>query len=422
MVARVLIINNYQSDLQKISSKLHQAYHLVFHSKSIEDAMNIVKSKNIDLVFVALPSRKSVLFSDDFSLFRNIYKTIPIIGLSDKNTDFAEFYDTGLDDIISSSVSKAAIIKKIDIMVRMKNTFDENLQNNIFAETTMPKKIVCLFFEKIDFLPDDFLKNSEIVSLNSYDAIDNPDLLIINSSHPDSIKCCAEFRLRKPNKYIPILLACSSVKNKRIKEAMKMNFECTDFIKTALNKYVIACRVNSLIRYKKLHEDFANKLKKSLYLSTVDSITEVYNRSFFDNYIKNKQRRFAHCAIVMIDIDKFKAINDKFGHSFADSMLRHISNTIKSCVRSSDIVARYGGDEFIIFMDCVSEDTALSVSDRIRKRLEKSEFNNAVCTVSIGVCFVNDQQNMSIYDAISIADKFMYIAKKNGGNAVRMCI
>ena len=82
MVARVLIINNYQSDLQKISSKLHQAYHLVFHSKSIEDAMNIVKSKNIDLVFVALPSRKSVLFSDDFSLFRNISKTIPIIGLS----------------------------------------------------------------------------------------------------------------------------------------------------------------------------------------------------------------------------------------------------------------------------------------------------------------------------------------------------
>ena len=146
MVARVLIINNYQSDLQKISSKLRQAYHLVFHSKSIEDAMNIVKSKNIDLVFVALPSRKSGLFSDDFSLFRNIYKTIPIIGLSDKNTDFAEFYDTGLDDIISSSVSKAAIIKKIDIMVRMKNTFDENLQNNIFAETTGPKKIVCLFF------------------------------------------------------------------------------------------------------------------------------------------------------------------------------------------------------------------------------------------------------------------------------------
>jgi diguanylate cyclase (GGDEF)-like protein len=154
----------------------------------------------------------------------------------------------------------------------------------------------------------------------------------------------------------------------------------------------------------------------------LDSTTEVYNRSFFDDYLKNKEHCASASAIAMVDVDKFKTINDKHGHSFADSMLKHISGVIKKYIRSSDIVARYGGDEFIILMNDISKRDAVDVVNRIQKKIENSVFHNAHCTVSIGICCVEPNGSVSsYYDAISIADRFMYAAKQNGGNSIKVC-
>jgi diguanylate cyclase len=123
----------------------------------------------------------------------------------------------------------------------------------------------------------------------------------------------------------------------------------------------------------------------------------------------------------MLDIDKFKLINDKFGHSFADSVLKYVSGMIKRYIRSSDVVARYGGDEFIILMDNVTKPVVEDIAHRIQKKVSDSLFYNAQCTVSIGVCWMNLGGNISLNDAIAVADKFMYIAKQSGGNAVKIC-
>jgi diguanylate cyclase (GGDEF)-like protein len=170
-----------------------------------------------------------------------------------------------------------------------------------------------------------------------------------------------------------------------------------------------------------MYESFTEKLKRSLYLSAVDSITGVYNRSFFDDYIKNKEIFAENSAVLMIDIDKFKIINDKYGHAFADSVLKYVASTIKRHVRSSDLIARYGGDEFVLYMDNISKNYAFEVADRIQESVEASPLGSASCTVSIGVCCGDAGGKLETSNAISIADKFMYIAKRNGGNAVVVC-
>jgi diguanylate cyclase (GGDEF)-like protein len=195
----------------------------------------------------------------------------------------------------------------------------------------------------------------------------------------------------------------------------------TDIIDSASNQLITKCRLNSLIKYKKLYDAFSKKLKKSLYLSAIDSTTEVYNRSFFEDYLKNKDHNFSNSAVIMLDVDKFKLINDKYGHSFADSVLKYVSNMIKRHIRSSDIVARYGGDEFIILMCDITRATAENVVHRVQKKISDFAYQDVKCSVSVGVCYIERIEKTSVYEAISIADKFMYIAKQSGGNSVRVC-
>ena len=429
MIARVLVINNHQLDIRKIYLTLQSAYHSVVFSKSIEEALKILGAKSVDVVFLAISSdsfEKNNLFIDDFLLLRNICGAVPIVGLIEKTGEISKILETKLDDVIDVEIPSAILLKKVEVLTELKNTFDENLLSNVFAEISGEKKISALFYDDFDFLPESVKKNAKISEFQSIStALESsaPDLFLVNSEHQECLKCCAHLRFQSEKKYIPILFTYrGSLRKQYISDALKIDFGCTDFVNLNADQSLIACRIEALIRYKKIHEDYLRKLKESIYQAAIDSTTEVYNRSFFNNYVKNRKDRLAHCAIIMIDVDKFKTVNDEFGHSFADEMLKYISNTIKNCVRSSDIVARYGGDEFIILMNHVSKETATAVAQRIRKNFEKSTYQNVSCTVSVGVCcIINDYQAIDIYEAISIADKFMYIAKQNGGNDVQVC-
>ena len=429
MIARVLVINDHQLDVRKIYLTLQSAYHSVVFSKSIEEALKILGTKSVDVILLAIPSaqsEKNNLFVDDFLLLRNICGSVPLVGLIEKSGEISKIFEAKLDDVIDTEIPGALLLKKIEVLTELKNTFDESLLSNVFVEAGEEKKISAIFYDDLNFLPESVKRNTHISKCQSISDVTEapaPDLFLINSEHPECLKCCAHLRFQSENKYVPLLITyLGSLRKQYISDALKIDFGCTDFVNLNANQSIIACRIEALIRYKKIHEDYLRKLKESIYQAAIDSTTEVYNRSFFDNYVKNKRDRLAHCAIIMIDVDKFKTVNDEFGHSFADEMLKYISNTIKNCVRSSDIVARYGGDEFIILMNHVSKETATAVAQRIRKNFEKSTYQNVPCTVSVGVCcIINDYQAVDIYEAISIADKFMYIAKQNGGNEVQIC-
>jgi diguanylate cyclase (GGDEF)-like protein len=378
------------------------------------------------LVFVSLPknfSEKSFKwFLDFFSVLRQLCGVIPIVGLIESEEQ--PIPTIKLDDIICVDIGKIDFIRRINVLVRMKNMFNESLVSNMYLDECDTQKIVTIFHDNIDFLDKSILENTEVVMLRTWPVADNisdSDLFIININHTQAKECCANLRLRKVNRYKPIVLTFDQNSEEKIKHTIEIDTGFTDIISSESNPVIMKNRLSSLIRYKKLYEIFSKKLKKSLYLSTIDSTTEVYNRSFFDDFLKNKEYGFSNSAVIMLDIDKFKLINDKFGHSFADSVLRYISDMIKRYIRSSDIIARYGGDEFIIFMDNVTKSVVEDIANRIQKRVSDSLFYDAQCTVSIGICCMEPGGNISLNDAIAVADKFMYIAKQSGGNSVKIC-
>jgi len=149
-----------------------------------------------------------------------------------------------------------------------------------------------------------------------------------------------------------------------------------------------------------------------------DSLTNLYNHGYIYEFLSKEEKRFIRSrepfSIIMIDIDHFKQMNDTHGHVQGDLLLRELAVLLKGHLRSSDIIGRYGGEEFLAVLVNSDLNTGFYVAEKIRKTVENYIFSNGLTiTISLGV---SEYQETSISDLIDRADKKMYEAKRLGRN------
>ncbi|MDC0165039.1 sensor domain-containing diguanylate cyclase, partial [bacterium] len=156
-----------------------------------------------------------------------------------------------------------------------------------------------------------------------------------------------------------------------------------------------------------------------------DGLTGLLNHKTYIDRAREeieRGRRFQHRLVFLIfDLDKFKRINDTFGHPYGDYVIRTTSNIIKKNVRSIDLVARYGGEEFAVVLVNTNTEAALTVAKRIVKNIEEYNFtmndNDVNMTISCGLSeYPSDSDQLK--DLIQFADEGLYKTKDNGGNDV----
>jgi len=158
----------------------------------------------------------------------------------------------------------------------------------------------------------------------------------------------------------------------------------------------------------------------------LDDVTEVYNARYLlstcENEIQRAERYGNPLSILFLDLDRFKTVNDRFGHLVGSETLRHLAKLLGGCVRQVDTLARYGGDEFTILLVDTEHDAALRIAERIRRTVAEHAFEagrdgHLNLTISIGVatCPVHGTDRDTLLDA---SDKAMYRAKSKGRDRV----
>lgn len=219
-----------------------------------------------------------------------------------------------------------------------------------------------------------------------------------------------------------------------ITDKAKLNVRVKAFQSNDVKLLMIECidvtsqflRVNQLKEYVQQLSDLNKRLREKereiARLAYYDKLTSVANRTLFyslgDKFLSNARRKQILLGLMFIDLDNFKCINDNYGHKAGDRVLIQVAEILTKSVRENDIVARYGGDEFIVLLpDLQNKEDTLGIAQRITERIENLQMEGMELqvTTSIGASFYPDDGE-TIDEMITKADRAMYQAKSIGGN------
>ena len=217
---------------------------------------------------------------------------------------------------------------------------------------------------------------------------------------------------------IPILVVSAESDPK--KRTAFLRNGANDFIIKPYDNDELLVRSSNLIASNRLFEQAKLQKQELLKLALTDHLTGLYNRhSLYDigpKYISNAHRHKSPLSLMVIDLDHFKQVNDTKGHSVGDIVLRTIAAVLSSECRTEDIVARFGGEEFIMLLGNCDLENAIMKSEKLRQKIEECKPENLVITTSIGVAQLAPNEDFgALFDA---ADKAVYEAKETGRNKV----
>jgi diguanylate cyclase (GGDEF)-like protein len=171
-------------------------------------------------------------------------------------------------------------------------------------------------------------------------------------------------------------------------------------------------------------------LEKLEKLAALDGLTGIYNRPYFDQYATKEINRINRyggvISMIYLDIDRFKSINDTYGHPAGDLVLEKVAETLSNNIRESDILARFGGEEFVILLPQTDVLAARALGERLRVALEnlalKFDDQEIPVRASFGITGLTSGSKLGLEMIYKLADKAMYHSKEQGGNRVCLCL
>lgn len=251
-----------------------------------------------------------------------------------------------------------------------------------------------------------------------------PDLVILDvvMEGMNGFECAKRIRQMNVDAWIPIIFLSGSVDDDSIAKGIDAGGD--DYLTKPFSEIKIAAKIKAMQRIASMRQELINATQQLSRISSVDTLTGCYNRLQYNKIIKEKiaesKRQDHSFALLYLDLDKFKSINDNLGHPVGDQLLIQVTNRLKACLRVNDFLARMGGDEFAIILSQIkNDDTVRLVSQKIIDALAAPyELDDHVvhCSSSIGIVLYPKDGT----DAESLAknaDVAMYHAKSIGRNA-----
>jgi two-component system, cell cycle response regulator len=260
-----------------------------------------------------------------------------------------------------------------------------------------------------------------------------PDLILLDIMMPkvDGIEVARRVKGDPTLPFIPIIMQTALDSTEQKVEGLDAGAD--DYITKPINFAELEARVRSLLRIKALQEE-VNRQKESLEqlnerllrISQTDGLTGLFNRRHIEEELQHMYQHSARLAeplsVAMVDLDKFKSVNDTYGHQAGDDVLRQLAEILTKAVREIDRVGRYGGEEFMLLLPGTLAEEAVTFAERVRQAIESHTFTfqggSLQRTASFGVATFPHTRVKNCDSLVRAADDALYVAKETGRNKV----
>ncbi len=252
------------------------------------------------------------------------------------------------------------------------------------------------------------------------------DIILCDLEMPriDGFKFLNMLKNRPELQDVPVIILTGI--NDRERKLKGLEQGASDYITKPFDHEELVARVKIHLKIKKLQDELKRSNERLLELSNTDHLTGLFNRRYMMEVLEKEVQRSVRngndLSIIMLDIDHFKQVNDRYGHLQGDVVLKRVALQLKKESRSYDCPARYGGEEFIAILPDSSLQQSVFVADRIRVAIQAFTFDGPLAslrlTASLGVAHFSKEQSITVDGFIKQADDALYRAKSNGRNRV----
>jgi len=451
MTARVLVVDDVSTNVKFLEARLSAEYFDVTTASNGAEALTLCERGECDIVLldVMMPDM------DGFEVCRRLKSNpathhIPVVMVTalDQPSDRVRGLDVGADDFLTKPVNEMALISRVRSLTRLKMVTDElrmraltsreigleSPEREAVAEAGRNGRILI-----VDDRPSSYERIATMLGEHAVKVEAEPaealfraaegdyELIIVSLSleNFDGLRLCSQLRSVDRTRNIPILVIADPDSNARLARGLEIGVN--DYLVRPLDKNEMLARVRTQIKKKRYAERLRDNVQMSIEAAITDALTGLHNRRYMETHLNALVEQAAShgkpIAVLVLDIDFFKAINDTHGHDAGDDVLREFALRIRKSIRNIDLACRYGGEEFVIVMPETDMGVATMVAERLRRAVAGESFpvqqgmKLLNVTLSIGLATLSDAGG----DAAAIlkrADQALYRAKRDGRNRV----
>jgi two-component system, cell cycle response regulator len=452
MTARVLVVDDVPANVKLLEARLSAEYFDVTTASSGPQALALAERAECDIVLldVMMPDM------DGFEVCRKLKSNpvthhIPVIMVTalDQPADRVRGLEAGADDFLTKPVTDVALVSRVRSLARLKMMTDElrlraltskdvvieSPEREAVTETGRNGRILIVDDRKTSYerIAATLSKEHTVdVEANPSEALfhaaeGNYDLLIVSLGlqNFDGLRLCSQVRSLERTRNVPILAVSEADNNARLVRGLEIGIN--DYLIRPVDKNEMLARVRTQIKKKRYAERLRDNVQKSAEMAITDALTGLYNRRYMEMHlatlVEQAASRGKPIAVLIVDIDHFKAVNDGYGHDAGDEVLREFALRIRKAMRNIDLASRYGGEEFVLVMPETDVTVATMVAERLRRRIATEPFTieqgarQLNVTISIGLAALADGSDNAAA-ILKRADTALYRAKRDGRNRV----
>ncbi|MDO3435126.1 PleD family two-component system response regulator [Rhizobium sp. CBN3] len=452
MTARILVVDDIPANVKLLEARLLAEYFDVMTAADGHEALAICERNQVDLILldIMMPG------IDGFEVCERLkasQKTahIPVVMVTalDQPADRVRGLKAGADDFLTKPVNDLQLISRVKSLLRLKTLSDEL---RIRADTAHTMGMGDLMRagegrgdEAGQVLLVDGRANSQerivralkpladVLALSDpqaalFEAAENTfDLVIVNANFDnyDPLRLCSQLRSLERTRFLPILIITEQGADDMVVRALDLGVN--DYIVRPVDPNELVARGLTQIRRKRYNDRLRASVKQTIELAVTDPLTGLYNRRYLDNHLNvlfnRSMARGRPLSMLITDIDRFKQVNDTYGHDGGDEVLREFANRVRSTIRGADLACRYGGEEFVVVMPDTSPEVAAAVAERLRAAVESAPFmlKRSCEALSVTASFGIASRIGAVLTPDQLmkqADLALYEAKNTGRNRV----